>query len=217
MLQGIAFQYDSNYGSIVLSEIITSNIYINKMEIFEYINLKTKIKTTSYDIIKKVFKQEVYKKGTILLKPDNASQKLIFVESGLLRMYYQLDDKIITFLFLAENAIMFPLESVFYNKTDPYGWEVVQDCTLSIAQFSDIRTLMDTVPLFERFILNESFGVHKQLSDKLYGIQMLTAEERYKKLLESHPAILQNAPLGHIASYLGISQQHLSVIRAKKN
>jgi CRP-like cAMP-binding protein len=187
------------------------------MEIFEYINIKTKIKTTYYETIKKVFKQEVYKKGTILLKPDNASQKLIFVESGLIRMYYQLDDKVITFLFLEENAMIFPLESVFYNKTDPYGWEVVQDCTLSIAQFADIQILMDTIPLFERFILYESFNVLKQMSDKLYGIQMLTAEERYKKLLETHPTILQNAPLGHIASYLGISQQHLSVIRAKKN
>jgi signal-transduction protein with cAMP-binding, CBS, and nucleotidyltransferase domain len=187
------------------------------MEIFEYINIKSKIKTTNYETIRKAFKQEVYKKGTIILKPDNASQKLIFVESGLLRMYYQLDEKVITFLFLAENAMMFPLESVFYNKTDPYGWEVVQDCTLSIAHFSDIQTLIDTVPFFERFILSESFNVLKQMSDKLYGIQMLTAEERYKKLLELHPGILQHAPLGHIASYLGISQQHLSVIRAKKN
>lgn len=186
------------------------------MEIYEYINIKTKINTAHYEIIKKAFKQEVYKKGTILLKPDNSSQKLIFVESGLLRMYYQLDDKVITFLFLAENAMVFPLESVFYNKTDPYGWEVVQDCTLSTAQFCDIQILMDTIPFFERFILYESFNVLKQMSDKLYGIQMLTAEERYNKLLQSHPNILQNAPLGHIASYLGISQQHLSVIRGKK-
>jgi hypothetical protein len=52
--------------------------YKNKMEILDYINIKTKIKTIYYENIKKVFKQEVYKKGTILLKPDNASQKVIF-------------------------------------------------------------------------------------------------------------------------------------------
>lgn len=186
------------------------------MNIFDYINSKTNIKTQYYDTIKKAFKQEAYKKGTILLKPDNRSQKVIFVESGLLRMYYQVDDKVITFLFLAENAMMLPLESVFYNKSDPYGWEVVQDCTLSTTQFADLQMLIDTVPLFERFILHESFKVLKQMSDKLHGVQMLSAEERYKNLLETYPTILQTAPLGHIASYLGISQQHLSVIRAKK-
>jgi CRP-like cAMP-binding protein len=186
------------------------------MKIFEYINTKTNIKTQYQENIKKAFKQESYKKGTILLKPDSWSQKVIFVESGLLRMYYQKDDKVITFLFLAENAMMFPLESIFYNKPDPYGWEVVQDCTLSCSQYIDLQALVDTIPNFERFILHESFKVLKQMSDKLYGIQMLTAEERYKNLLETYPTILQTAPLGHIASYLGISQQHLSVIRAKK-
>jgi len=186
------------------------------MNIFDYIKSKTNIKPQYYENIKKCFKQESYKKGTILLKPNNRSQKVVFVESGLLRMYYQVDEKVITFLFLAENAMMLPLESIFYNKHDPYGWEVVQDCTLSITQFADIQLLIDTAPLFERFILHESFKVLKQMSDKLYGIQLLTAEERYKYLLETHPTILQNAPLGHIASYLGISQQHLSVIRAKK-
>jgi signal-transduction protein with cAMP-binding, CBS, and nucleotidyltransferase domain len=186
------------------------------MNLKDYINIKSSIKSQHFETIKEVFKSEAYKKDTILLKPDNRSQKVIFVESGLLRMYYQQAEKVITFLFLAENAIMFPLESVFYNKPDPYGWEVLQDCALQTTQYSDLKHLIETVPNFERFILHESFNVLKQMSDKLYDIQMLTAEERYKRLLQTHPTIIQNAPLGHIASYLGITQQHLSVIRAKK-
>jgi CRP-like cAMP-binding protein len=187
------------------------------MDLFEYIKTKAGVQDKYSEEIHQVFKSEHHKKGTILLKPDNRSQKVIFIESGLLRMYYQVDDKVITFLFLAENAMMFPLESVFYNKTDPYGWEVLQDCNLKVAQFSELQKLAESVPRFERFILHHTFKVLKQMSDKLYGIQMLSAQERYKRLLENHQTILQNAPLGHIASYLGITQQHLSVIRAKKN
>ncbi|MCA0234562.1 MAG: Crp/Fnr family transcriptional regulator [Bacteroidetes bacterium] len=187
------------------------------MKLFEYIKANSGLKDEYHQDIHKVFKPETYKKGTILIKPDNRSQKVIFVESGLLRMYYQVEDKVITFLFLAENAMIFPLESVFYNKQDPYGWEVLQDCQIQSCHFGEIQKLIDTIPRFERFVLHQSFNVLKQMSDKLYSIQMLSAEERYKRLLETHPNILQNAPLGHIASYLGISQQHLSVIRAKKN
>jgi CRP-like cAMP-binding protein len=40
-----------------------------------------------------------------------------------------------------------------------------------------------------------------------------TAEQRYAHLLESNPEILQNAPLKHIASYLGITDTSLSRIR----
>ena len=40
-----------------------------------------------------------------------------------------------------------------------------------------------------------------------------TAEERYANLLKNRPDILQQAPLKHIASYLGITDTSLSRIR----
>lgn len=42
----------------------------------------------------------------------------------------------------------------------------------------------------------------------------MTAKERYQSLLDEVPEILNRAPLGHIASYLGISQETLSRIRS---
>ena len=41
----------------------------------------------------------------------------------------------------------------------------------------------------------------------------LTAELRYKKLLEMQPEIIQNVPVQYIASYLGMKPQSLSRIR----
>jgi hypothetical protein len=55
----------------------------------------------------------------------------------------------------------------------------------------------------------------KLFSDRLYSLQFHTAQERYSTLLNDHSSILMRAPLGHIASYLGITQQTLSVIRSK--
>jgi hypothetical protein len=40
-----------------------------------------------------------------------------------------------------------------------------------------------------------------------------TAEQRYGNLINSNPEVLQNAPLKHIASYLGITDTSLSRIR----
>ena len=45
----------------------------------------------------------------------------------------------------------------------------------------------------------------------------LSAEQRYKKLLETQPEILQNAPIQYIASFLGIKPQSLSRIRKNFN
>ena len=40
-------------------------------------------------------------------------------------------------------------------------------------------------------------------------------EERYMSMLEGEPMIIQRIPLHYIASYLGITQVHLSRIRKK--
>jgi len=40
----------------------------------------------------------------------------------------------------------------------------------------------------------------------------LTAEERYIKLMDTKPNIIQNVPVKHIASYLGIKPENLSRI-----
>jgi hypothetical protein len=45
---------------------------------------------------------------------------------------------------------------------------------------------------------------------------LATAEQRYKKFLAVCPFLLQRISLGHIASFLGITQETLSRIRAAK-
>ena len=48
--------------------------------------------------------------------------------------------------------------------------------------------------------------------DRLY----LTAKERYEKLIDEQPDLLSRANLGHIASFLGMTQQNLSRLRNEK-
>jgi hypothetical protein len=40
-----------------------------------------------------------------------------------------------------------------------------------------------------------------------------SAKERYASLLKKEPALIKHIPLGHLASYLGITQRHLSRLR----
>jgi CRP-like cAMP-binding protein len=42
----------------------------------------------------------------------------------------------------------------------------------------------------------------------------LTAEDRYRKFLREKPTIIQHVPLHYVASYLGITQRHLSRLRS---
>ena len=54
------------------------------------------------------------------------------------------------------------------------------------------------------------------LEEKLYQLQFMSSEERYKALTNVGPEILQKVSLTDIASYLGVSRETLSRIRKKK-
>jgi len=55
------------------------------------------------------------------------------------------------------------------------------------------------------------------LAQNMYRVetfQLMNATERYQELLSKNPKMIQNVPLIHIASYLGINNASLSKIRA---
>ena len=52
-----------------------------------------------------------------------------------------------------------------------------------------------------------------RLEERFVNAHFKTATERYEQLLQQTPHLLERVPLGHIASYLGISQETLSRIR----
>jgi hypothetical protein len=45
-------------------------------------------------------------------------------------------------------------------------------------------------------------------------LMFYSAQERYDALIKQNPDIIQRVSLGHIASYLGITQETLSRVRA---
>ena len=49
---------------------------------------------------------------------------------------------------------------------------------------------------------------------RMDSIQFETAQQRYDKLMEKRSHIIQRVPLAYIASFLGITQETLSRIRA---
>jgi CRP-like cAMP-binding protein len=178
----------------------------------EHLNLSDEIEER-FDT---VFKHERISKGDILLKPENFSKKVFFIERGLVRSFYIKDGKDITHLFFSEGSFFLPVENVFFNRMCPYGWEALENGEVRTTQFHDFEPFFTDVPGFEKFIRMLILEVMDTFSERLYALQFQTAHDRYKQLMEFHPDILLRAPLGDIASYLGITQQTLSVIRSSK-
>ena len=186
------------------------------MELIQYINTKVKLSADESGKIDAAFKREFHHRGTTLDDPGNRSQKVHFIEKGMLRTFYNKDGKDITHFFFDENSFTMSLESNYFNKTDPYGREVLEETTLRTIQFREFNDLFNNIDGFKNLVFIAAIDTIKRFSDKLFSLQFQTAEQRYKSMMDNYPNILLRVSLGDIASYLGITQQTLSVIRAQK-
>lgn len=184
------------------------------MELISFIRQHVQLPAEMEAALDHAFKREEHPKHYKLLQPDNWSKKVCFVEQGLIRTYYLKDGKDITHHFFPENSFNMPIESIFYGHTSPYGVELLENSVVRTISYPDVEKYFGQSSELEKFIRFLLIDVLKSFSDRLYALQFQSAQERYKTMIDNYPNILLRAPLGNVASYLGITQETLSRIRA---
>lgn len=154
-----------------------------------------------------------YAKGDLIFEPNSYLKHIYFIESGFTRVFYYKNRKEITHYFFGENTFSTGIESVFYQKPSLFGFQALAPCRINLLPFTPIRELANKSITMNHIIQKILLDNLISFSKRFYNSQFETAHERYVSLLKDNPSLLQNATLGHIASYLGVSQQTLSVIR----
>ncbi|QPH41489.1 Crp/Fnr family transcriptional regulator [Pedobacter endophyticus] len=154
---------------------------------------------------------------TKLLSVGERSNTIYFIVSGAARIYYlDRDGKETNTWFLFENELLISVYS-FYTGNPSFEYiETLEDCELIAVR----REKLDEMYLkflefnFSGRKLTEYYHMRNELQGN--ELRMLSAKERYENLLQRSPQLFQRVSLGHIASYLGISQETLSRIRKQK-
>ena len=68
-------------------------------------------------------------------------------------------------------------------------------------------------PNWVKFLKIVAEQQYVELEKRIFQLQKSNAAQRYSDLLKNQPAFIQHIPLQYLASYLGITQRHLSRIR----
>ncbi len=103
--------------------------------------------------------------------------------------------------------------SVITGKPTSENIQALTDCELIEFSTSLIDELVSGNRKWLLFTKQIAEDQYVKLEKRIFMLQKESALIRYQELLDNHPEYLQRIPLGYLASYLGISQRHLSRLR----
>lgn len=157
------------------------------------------------------------KKNEILIREDQQhSQKMFFIASGCLRIYFINSDGIeSTRHFSFENQFATVLSHFITNKTSSEYIQSLEKSTLWYITKADFYSLLDKLPIWERFYRKYLEYAYVANTTRLQSFITLDAKERYRLLLEQNPIIVRRLSNKVVASYLSISQETLSRLKSK--
>lgn len=186
------------------------------MNLQHYLSSIIPFPSDQLQIIRNAFEKENFPKGHRLINDGETCKKLYYLEKGLARSFYTNDKgKEITVWFFNDDNFLVGMDSFFNQQPSIYATELLEECTLYAISYDKLHELFDQYHLMERFgrvLITQIMGA---MVDRLSAFQFQTAQERYDFMLKKYPKIVYRAPLGTIASYLGITQETLSRIRSK--
>lgn len=182
--------------------------------IFKYFNDITSL--TEKEIIE--FNDILYSielvKGDRFLKYGNVSERIAFIEDGLLEMTFieNGDEKMLDFLF--SNSFATDYLSFLLVKPSELQITALNNSKLTCFKKEDLDRLYDSNIKFQKIgrVIAEKYYI--EFVQRL-RMNHLPPKERYETLRKNFPEFIQQIPQYKIASYLGVSAEWLSKLRAK--
>ncbi|OCK51624.1 hypothetical protein BA768_02610 [Chryseobacterium sp. CBo1] len=164
------------------------------------------------------FERMTFPKKTLLLKEGTVEDYLYFIDKGIIRFFVNKvhptePSKEITFSFIAENMFCSAYDSFITRKPCAYNVKTVQETVVYRIHHDDLQELYERSKVGNYLGRISAENLYVKKTQREISLLMHTAEERYLNLAKAYPKFIQEIPLKHIASYIGITPQALSRIR----
>lgn len=156
-----------------------------------------------------------FRKGTIILREGQISTNCYTILDGCIRQYYLIDGVERTTFFYTEGQTIYTQRGGDKKTPSKHYLACVEDTTITLMTQEDENELFRRFPRFERLsrlALEEELGNYQEM---LAAFMTSSPEERYLRLLNNRPELLNRVPHYHLASYLGVKPESLSRIRKR--
>lgn len=169
----------------------------------------------NWAICEGVLRVRTVPKGEYLVQQGNVCNYVSFINHGLLRMYYLVDGKERINEFFKEGEYCSDYRSFLLREPSATSIRAIEDTEVVDISFNDLQNLYKQIPeanIIGRLVAEELFiDICRRTTCEVNA----DAATRYDNLIAESPWLLQRVPQYMIASYLGITPEALSRIKAR--
>lgn len=165
-------------------------------------------------LIENAFKTVQLEKKQFLIQAGEASNHMRFIADGCLKLF-RVDDT------GKEHILQFGIAGWWVN--DLYAYLTKKPATLYLQAITEstvlqihrdsLNELYDKIHMMDRFFRIKTQNGYVALQERTINTMSQTSEERYLEFIRRYRVMEQQIPQYMIASYLGITPEHLSAIR----
>lgn len=178
------------------------------------INSIVPLSTNEWAQLHPFIESKTLKNNSYFLKEGQICESIAFVNYGVLIYFKALENgKEVTIDFAFKGEWVTDNQSRLNNLPSILNIKAIVPAEILIIKNKDLAYLFEKIPKIERLnriLIEQSIIKFTQLTTDL---QVLSARERYIKMVKEYPEVVQKLPLYHIANYLGIAPKSLSRIR----
>ena len=156
-----------------------------------------------------------FPRGTVLLRAGQIARYCYFNVEGLIRQYELVDGRDKTTYFYAEGDAVVAFDSGGLGRPSNFSWVCEEDCLLVLGPLENWDRQVKLNAKLEEMSLRyiqRSFGAYQNLIGELITIK---PENRYLRLRERRPELINRVAQYHLASFLGVTPETLSRIRRR--
>lgn len=181
----------------------------------QYISTYFSVTLEDVSKISSFFKPITLKKGDYFLRCGRYSERLGFVQSGILREFVLVEEVEVTKWISTAGYFAVDLSSFVFRQPARWNIQALTDCELyviEIGEYSQLEQVVPNWPTLEKQFIAKCFSV---LKDQIVQHLSLSAEERYQMLYAWNKELFNHVPLQYLASMLGMRPETLSRLRRK--
>lgn len=145
---------------------------------------------------------------------DHVFDQMIWVSEGIFRVSRIMNGEDHTIAFGTRGDPYLSIDYCLYGEPSKISYNPEVDGEIIYMRVEDFMEIVQNTELIKWFNKVLMRQIHA-LENRYIWLGQQSASSRYLQMIKLRPEVVTSIPLKYIASYLGVTQSHLSRIRAK--